>query len=38
MTKVLVLCAGGQIARHVVAMLDSDADAQLTLLFAIRGN
>jgi hypothetical protein len=37
MTKVLVLGAGGQFARHVVAMLDSDADVQLTL-FAIRGN
>jgi dihydrodipicolinate reductase len=31
MTKVLVLGAGGQFARHVVAMLDSDADVQLTL-------
>jgi len=31
MTKVLVLGASGQIARHVVAMLDSDADVQLTL-------
>lgn len=31
MTRVLVLGAGGQIARHVVAMLDSDADVSLTL-------
>lgn len=31
MTRVLVLGAGGQIARHVVAMLDGDADVSLTL-------
>lgn len=31
MTRVLVLGAGGQIARHVVAMLDSDAAVSLTL-------
>lgn len=31
MTKVLILGAGGQIARHVVSMLESDADVQLTL-------
>ncbi|GAB1717610.1 MAG: NAD-dependent dehydratase [Nitrobacter sp.] len=31
MTKVLVLGAGGQIARHVVSMLESDADVHLTL-------
>lgn len=31
MTKVLVLGASGQIARHVVSLLESDADVQLTL-------
>ncbi|MGD9477727.1 SDR family oxidoreductase [Shinella sp. G-2] len=31
MTKVLVLGAGGQIARHVVGMLGSDAEASMTL-------
>lgn len=31
MTRVLVLGAGGQIARHVVTMLDGDADVSLTL-------
>lgn len=31
MTKVLVLGASGQIARHVIAMLDGNADVQLTL-------
>lgn len=31
MTKVLVLGASDQIARHVIAMLDGNADAQLTL-------
>lgn len=31
MTKVLVLGASGQIARHTVAMLGGDADVQLTL-------
>lgn len=31
MTKVLVLGASGQIARHVIAMLDGNADVQLTM-------